>query len=344
MATYQVIQDIEAEDKFVGPFTFKQFGFAMVGVFFGFLCFTAAAKGAPWAMSIFGPPMFLGFFLAWPWSKDQPTEVWVLAKIRFRFKPKKRIWDQSGLEQLVTITAPKKEEKQLTNNLGHDEVQSRLKALAETIDSRGWAIKNSEINPGLVTDMRSDRLISVDSLPKEVPTIDTAGIQDVLGEDTAVSTNLEQMLEQGEQLRLKQNLDKMERIRHGEPLEAIKQPEIRFTPPPANYQTPFEQVPSTAVTDEEALATELKAKRAAGDIATSNMHAIGTYNPYAVTPAKPPVENEDQTDQAQASIPSAPTPAILGLASNNDLDVQTIARQAKKAAGGDDSEVVISLR
>jgi hypothetical protein len=43
-------------------------------------------------------------------------------------------------------------------------------------------------------------------------------------------------------------------------------------------------------------------------------------------------------------MPTPSTPAILDLAQNNDLNVDTIARQAKKAkkAGGD--EIVISLR
>ena len=34
MATYKVIQDIEAEDKFAGPFTLKQLVFGMCGIGF----------------------------------------------------------------------------------------------------------------------------------------------------------------------------------------------------------------------------------------------------------------------------------------------------------------------
>ncbi len=37
MATYKVIQDIEAEDKFLGPLTLKQFIFGAAAVFFGYL-------------------------------------------------------------------------------------------------------------------------------------------------------------------------------------------------------------------------------------------------------------------------------------------------------------------
>jgi hypothetical protein len=35
MATYKVIQDIEAEDKLVGPLSLKQFIFALIAIFLG---------------------------------------------------------------------------------------------------------------------------------------------------------------------------------------------------------------------------------------------------------------------------------------------------------------------
>ncbi|MGH7237051.1 MAG: hypothetical protein ACREGF_00765, partial [Candidatus Saccharimonadales bacterium] len=69
-----------------------------------------------------------------------------LAKIRFKVKNRKRVWSQSGIQDLVTITVPKQNEHIYTNGLSEDEVTSRLSALASTIDSRGWAIKNVNIN------------------------------------------------------------------------------------------------------------------------------------------------------------------------------------------------------
>ena len=196
MATYKVIQDIEAEDKFLGPLTLKQFVFGAIGIFFGYLSFFAVVRGFPVALIIFAPPMLLGLFLAIPWSKDQSTEVWVLAKLRFKLKPKKRVWDQSGMEELVTITAPKKEEKVLTDGLDQTEVKSRLKALAETIDSRGWAVKNAEIGGGAPV-ATSDRLVSLASLPTEVPAIDMNTIPDVM--DSVSSAGLDTMLQQWEE-------------------------------------------------------------------------------------------------------------------------------------------------
>src|SRR5882672_513781 len=141
MAVYKVIQDIEAEDKLLGPLTLRQFIYAGGAALFYYLTFLAVTKGAAFMSVVFLPIALIGTFFAWPWSRDQPTEIWALAKIRFYVKPRRRIWNQSGVKELVTITAPRKIQTVYTNGLTQNEVQNRLRALAETIDSRGWAIK-----------------------------------------------------------------------------------------------------------------------------------------------------------------------------------------------------------
>lgn len=190
MATYKVIQDIEAEDKLIGPFSLRQFIYAIIVIVCGLLAFQIG-KVAWWLAIPFAPIMLFFGALAAPLGKDQSTEVWLLAKIRFSLKPRRRIWDQSGMKQLVTITAPKKMERRLTNGLSQTEVKSRLQALADVIDSRGWSTKNSTINaftaPGygsttqsLMSD--SDRLVNMNSGPMEVPSFDVSTIEDMLDE------------------------------------------------------------------------------------------------------------------------------------------------------------------
>src|SRR5947209_2869322 len=104
MATYKVLQDIEAEDKLIGPLTLRQFIYALIAASNGYITFLVVTKGVPFLAIIFLPIVLGSAFFAWPWSRDQPTEVWALAKIRFLVKPRKRIWDQSGTKELVTIT------------------------------------------------------------------------------------------------------------------------------------------------------------------------------------------------------------------------------------------------
>lgn len=332
MATYKVIQDIEAEDKFLGPLTLKQFIFGAVGVFFGWLNFFAFAKGFPWAAIVFAPPMLLGFFLAIPWSKDQPTEVWVLAKLRFRLKPKRRVWDQDGIQELVTITAPKKVEKYLTNTLSQTEVKSRLKALAETIDSRGWAIKHAsmEAPPGKAETGGGDRLLDTHAFAEEVPAVDTNSIEDMF-EDNPISSTFDYMIKEKTQEVRQANLEKLDRIRQGEPLEAIHKNPPNITPPIENISPAAASLGQNV--DEKELSQQLAASRAATNNAYENMHKIDS---------KKPSKTDDNEQKAQASIATPSTPAIMNLAHNDDLDVATIARQAKKEIGQVD-EVVVSL-
>jgi len=187
MAQYKVIQDVEAEDKLLGPLTLRQFIYAGITAILLYLSYFAATHSATFLIIIFFPFALVTGFFAFPWGRDQPTEVWALAKVRFLLKPRRRIWDQSGAKELVTITAPKRAHVDYTNGLSETEVRSRLHALADTIDSRGWAIKNANLNvysqPELVmAEPTSDRLVNASALPHEVSDVDVLASDDMLDE------------------------------------------------------------------------------------------------------------------------------------------------------------------
>jgi hypothetical protein len=356
MATYKVIQDIEAEDHFVGPLTLKQFIFACTGVLFGYLNIFALTKGAPVLMGLFLPPMFLGFFLAIPWSRDQPTELWLLGRVRFFIKPKKRIWNQAGVQELVTITAPKKEEKPLTKNYSQGEVKSRLKALAETIDSRGWAVKHSTLEESQLPgqDLVSDRLVSPSILPQQVPAIDYENVPDLLDPSSSpLSGDLDNMIEQKDTTRRNELLQKMDKARRGEPLQAEAQPNIAVN----QSHAPSKKVPAAqnSSMDEQLLVKELQAKKQAGDLARSHMRGISlNRKPSPQSQASNGSDDsqspQDTTQQppdsqkAQAAMTSGSSPDTMRLANNNDLNIATLAREADRKGENGDGEVVISLR
>ena len=322
MATYKVIQDIEAEDKFIGPLTLKQFVFAAITVICLYLAFILYSKHA-WPLAlVLLPPAFASGFLGFPWKRDQPTETWLIAKLRFFFKPRKRNWDQSGLKQLVTITVPKKIEKHLTNELGQEEVRSRLKALANTIDSRGWVIKNVEASaytqPSFMNQGdTSDRLVGVSALPQAVPTLDGNAADDMLDVvNNPVAHQLESMIGASTQNYRQQLVERM-REANNDPTPAVAlaaTPSLAQTAAPINVSagiTPSAPQPPVSATQH-----------------------LPTIQPLAAQPAP------------AAPVTSPVNPAILGLAKNDDLNVATLARQAQRETEkqlGDD-EVVISLR
>lgn len=213
MSTYKVIQDIEAEDKLLGPFTLRQFIYLIivaVTFFIGFKLVTIQ-----WFLVIPLLPHTIFFaLLAAPIGREQSSEIWLLAKIRFALKPRKRIWDQSGIKELVTITAPKKIEKALTKGLSQTEVNSRLEALANTIDSRGWAIKNVNVNlfaqPSYAAASGSDRLVDVGSMPQQVPTFDVTASDDMMDEqNNPTAQYLDQMIHASSKAHRQQLVDQM---------------------------------------------------------------------------------------------------------------------------------------
>lgn len=172
MATYKVIQDVEAEDKILGPLTLKQLIFAIIVVGFGFGAFRVVTiTGSIFSAIPFLPFMLFFGILAAPLGKNQPTEVWLAAQIHFFTKPKVRLWDQNDLKEVVHITVPKKEQKIYTDGLNQKQVKSRLSALASTLDSHGWAVKNIDLNTptsGYNQPSTDDRLIGTPNI-QQVP-------------------------------------------------------------------------------------------------------------------------------------------------------------------------------
>ncbi|HSX23974.1 MAG TPA: PrgI family protein [Candidatus Saccharimonadales bacterium] len=372
MSTYKVIQDIEAEDKLLGPLTLRQFIYAAIVIVLGFICFKLLAVNFLLTLPFLPPMIFFGM-LAAPFGHDQSSEVWLLAKIRFFIKPRRRIWDQSGIQQLVSITVPKKVEKHLTDGLTQSEVKSRLQALANTIDSRGWAIKNVNVNlysqPSYLVNAgdSSDRLIEASSLPQEVPAYDVFAADDMLDEaNNPTAQHLDSMINQSQQS-------------HHQDLVSATRGDAPAASQPADYwfmnQTNSASIPTgnTAFssgltvapgatsadnvqpsaddtgTAEQQLLDQIHRENARPNPAYGHMRVLDPSGKAATktTPPKNPIAAAPNSTQPTGPVPSSTeaNPAILRLASNDDLNVATIAREAnKQAQKPPDDEVVISLR
>src|SRR5476651_2425171 len=92
MGQYKVPQNVESEDKILGPLTFKQFIYALIGFGWGSLSF-ALLRGIPVVMVIIGvPPTLLLFLLAFYNRDGQNFEQLLLAMIQFFAASRKRPW------------------------------------------------------------------------------------------------------------------------------------------------------------------------------------------------------------------------------------------------------------
>jgi hypothetical protein len=351
MATYKLIQDIEAEDKILGPLTLRQFIFALVTAFFGYLCFIAVLKHVLILLAFFIPPMLLLGFFAFPFGRDQPTEIWALAKLRFLFKPRKRMWDQSGIKELVTITVPKKVERVYTDGLSKNEVESRLKALANTIDSRGWATKNINLNnyaPNPLISSSDERLLDIQDVPPEVPDGIVQASDDILDEqNNPVAHQLDNLITASSQQYRQQLMAQMNSSTTAVPVvQGLSTTPWFFmgnTRAPAS--APLTTSTSSSDDIDEALMQHIQETAASRHASYGNLRTVRPLSSpaQAGVPAVPP--SAPSKNPAQTSMTAQPHPDILALATNNDLNVSTIARQAKKvrANESENNEVVISL-
>lgn len=162
MGQYKVPQDVEAEDKILGPYTLKQFIYAVIGVAYGFLTFRIFFGATPVLFFIIGvPPTVLMLMLGLYQRKDQPFEALFLALVGFWTKPRKRIWIKEPITEVFKIVQPPLVEDVTQKNPG--EVRSQLEHVAQVIDTRGvrteFDDEGNEIGESPLLDLE-ERLIS----------------------------------------------------------------------------------------------------------------------------------------------------------------------------------------
>lgn len=373
MAVYKVLQDIEGEDHIIAWLTPRQTIYAAIvvislglGFVMGKIHFLLAV---PWVI----PVVFFGF-LAAPLGRDQPNDVWLGAQIRFYLKNRKRIWDQSGMEELVHITAPKRVEKFYTDGLNQGEVRSRLRALSTTIDSRGWAVKNSRFNYSPPSQFGAqfapqddDRLLDGSSLEQDVPISDVTEADDILDADNnMIAQRFDQQIKQQEAQYLEKARQSMyvakEQPTTEQPADVpedfsfmqqrTEQAQVQApTPLPQPQLATFEEQlvgpqtysePVDASPDPSAQALLDKIHH---DQEIAQQIAQQSHEKVIRTPAE--IEQErlanKQDQQYIRETTTAPQTTLHSLA-QSDLKVSTLAAQARYATTpSSDDEVVVSL-
>lgn len=324
MATYKVPQDVEAEDKLLGPFTFRQFIYLIVVAIAGLLA---------WGLSrifiglVVIPLPIMAFFLilALPIKKDQPMETYLSAVVRFWLKPRRRIWDPEGNVTTVEITAPTSAEEHLTKDFSGSEASQRLAYLAQIVDTGGWASR------GLTS--ATDNVSLSDTLVAEAQSA-----EDVFDTSASVSQNLESMITKTDAANKQAMLAQMQAT-----LQQTQQPQ---TTPVAQQQTPPAPAQQAMPTIPPPVATRLSVN--------DDTPGSVNFNPYPsaihqkiISPSEtvPTQSAKTEEEKPQASSPETVSPDIIRLATSKDLSISTIAREAQrlrdKEAG---EEVVISLR
>lgn len=338
---YKVPQDVEAEDKLLGPFSFRQFIFLIIAVVSLGAAYILARILLPLGLIPVPIALFFGA-LALPLRKDQPMEVYLAAVISFMLKPKKRLWQPDGIEYLVEVTAPKTEETTRRNSYDQEEVQRRLSYLANLVDSRGWSIRGvNDPDSSMQADLYNEAQTAFDPLD----------------ETGATAQNITNLINQSDARRRQamiQTMSAVQQIAPDDPQSASFTDSSQSNQSSgSNSSASNTQSDQTSVLDdsasvdqqsdiEQAIASSMKA----GPYPTMRQ---STLIPLDEIPVQPAAEASAPTAPPQTSLDSV-SPAIIDLAKNHrDFSIQTIQRvaneieQREKKAKKMEDEVVISL-
>lgn len=329
MAVYKVPQDVETDDKLIGPFSFRQFIYLIV--------VTLAIAGAWGLAQLFLPLMIIPipiiiFFgtLALPLRKDQPMEVFMAAIVSFYLKPRKRLWDPDGVDSLIEIVAPKTDDIQLIKELSQDETRRRLSYLADVVDSQGWAVRG--INTPVVNNAVNDSVI-----------IETEQVDDVMDNNDEIAQSFDYKLNQSDARRHQDMIKLVNHQRAYAPEPTVQIPvSIPIDNSTANTTQPTLNFESTFKTVELANEPHLKFNPYPDSIQQSVIQPL-TFNDYSNQSTNTSNNFAKKRESTSTDIPTAD---IINLANNADLSIETIAREANriKKSKTADQEVVISLR
>lgn len=351
MAVYKVPQDVEADDKLIGPFSFRQFIYLIIVAIAAFMAWFLAQIFV--GLILIPMPIILFFgALALPLRKDQPMEIYLAAVIQFLLKPRIRKWDPEGQVNLVTIVAPHVQEVSRTKEYGADEAQQRLSYLAQVIDTQGWAARG-------VTDTALTSL-------NDTVTAEASTATDVMDDSIGIGQQFDSLIEQQDAIRKQQMTERFQ--------TAIAQPQsttadtfsafpmpVTNTPseldgidvstmqpvtlpaaaPPFNpYPSQMRQHVVSPSTASQPTGMPVSTPSVTEPAQQTRLNPSPLFSPEPIEDTPP--QTQPQNDQLSAS-DNTPSPDIMRLANNNDLSISALAREAHRLED-DGEEVVISLR
>ena len=147
---FKVPQNIDLEDKIVGPLTLVQFLYVLGGGLIDYILFQSIA---PKSMAVFLilaiPIALIAAGMAFVKIQDQPLSHFIKAGIYYYTHPKARFWKKVGVTESVLVAPPKTVVKE--GFVPHKKiVKSDLEKLANVLDT-GPLNVNERQNFGRVT-------------------------------------------------------------------------------------------------------------------------------------------------------------------------------------------------
>ena len=153
---YKVPQNIDLEDKVIGPLTLKQFIYLLAGGMIDYILYKSLDNWFGWLLIILVSAITFAF--AFAKIQEQDFSYFLSSLTAFLSKPKIYIWNKEvHPEKIPEVTPPTKEEDdQLTKD--PQQVRSRLRVLADIVDNQGWSGREREVGNRVASEQDSDEI------------------------------------------------------------------------------------------------------------------------------------------------------------------------------------------
>ena len=322
MAQYKVPQDVEADDKLLGPFSFRQFVYLLIA---GGLI--ALAVGLfqifPLLAIIPVPFVLLLAALALPLKKDQPMETYLVAIVSYYLKPRTRRWTPGQRESTITITAPKKMEEELrTREITGEEATHRLSFLADIVDTEGYAIKGV----GGTQKVKDDLVMEANMTDDIFETNQFDSLEDTIAKDE--NDRHAKVVQE-----MREAIEKAERIDGGIKLE--QRDNMSFDDGDAEVVGVVPEKDAVSAPLEKPVVND------GPDFSSSVVVLPNAEIEEEHREATNTVRKEEEKPKNSGQITAKPS--IIELANNPDFSVATISKEANRLKERDEGEVFISL-
>lgn len=329
MATYKVAQDVEADDKLIGPFSFRQFIYLIIVAIAGVVAWGLSQLFAP--LFVIPVPIMIFFgALALPLRKDQPMEVYLAAIVAYHLKPRHRLWCPDGVDSLIEITTPDVVEVQRAKDISQIEAERRLSYLADIADTKGWSIRHMA-EPIAGTSMNSDAFYAAQQT------------EDMLDTSGAVGVAIDNMINQADEHRRQEMVSRMQQAPAPAPA-ATANPATPLTP-----SAPSPMIDPALTTQQPTGLPQIQYNPYPLAIHQTVIQPLSKQQQTAAQPQQTsPATLASSVQKSDVSTSETPiSPDIINLASNPDLSIETISREAhrieKRSSEGGSGEVFISL-
>ena len=322
MAQYKVPQDVEADDKLLGPFSFRQFVYLMIAG--GCIALAAGLFQLFPLLAIIPLPIAFFFLaLALPLKKDQPMETYLAALVSYYTKPHKRIWEAGQRDTTIQITAPKVVDDNRSRDITGEEATHRLSFLADIVDTEGMAIKGvgrNQVSEEIVAEANN----AVDMFDNNhFNNLDDAIAKDEIARHNEAIRGMKEAIEN-----------------NGAVEEKVSSETDKDTGADAVVAEPVASGPDNR-SDANAVLTEPKTMNdgEGPDFASSTVVMPGS--PVETEPVEK--SNKVLSNSIEKSSKTQAKPSIIELANNTEYSVATIAKEANRIKRKEEGEVFISL-